>query len=284
MKLHITHTTDYRYSLPLHYALQTLWLTPQSGAGQRVNFWSLGAPEKLFIQNDAFGNITQSFTFVGADIDNVRWSLVNAAGEVETLGVAEFIDVDTLPAPAFFLRGTPLAEPHPLLTDFGRRFVPLLAGVQGGQADLTALLALSVGVREAVGYLSGSTDVTTTALQAFVAGAGVCQDQAHVMVAICRGLGIPARYVSGYFYATNAPELASHAWCDVCLDVATRRWASIDITHSCLIDERHVRLAMGTDYNACPPAKGVRRGGGEESMTVTIAIEPVLVASSNMRC
>lgn len=284
MKLHITHTTDYRYSLPLHYALQTLWLTPQSGAGQRVNFWSLGAPEKLFIQNDAFGNITQSFTFVGADIDNVRWSLVNAAGEVETLGVAEFIDVDTLPAPAFFLRGTPLAAPHPLLTDFGRRFVPLLAGVQGGQADLTALLALSVGVREAVGYLSGSTDVTTTALQAFVAGAGVCQDQAHVMVAICRGLGIPARYVSGYFYATNAPELASHAWCDVCLDVATRRWASIDITHSCLIDERHVRLAMGTDYNACPPAKGVRRGGGEESMTVTIAIEPVLVASSNMRC
>ena len=284
MKLHITHTTDYRYSLPLHYALQTLWLTPQSGAGQRVNFWSLGAPEKLFVQNDAFGNITQSFTFVGADIDNVRWSLVNAAGEVETLGVAEFIDVDTLPAPAFFLRGTPLAEPHPLLTDFGRQFVPLLPGVQGGQADLTALLALSAGVREAVGYLSGSTDVTTTALQAFVAGAGVCQDQAHVMVAICRGLCIPARYVSGYFYATNAPELASHAWCDVCLDVATRRWASIDITHSCLIDERHVRLAMGTDYNACPPAKGVRRGGGEESMTVTIAIEPVLVASSNMRC
>ena len=283
MKLHITHTTDYRYSLPLHYALQTLWLTPQSGAGQRVNFWSLGAPEKLFVQNDAFGNITQSFTFVGADIDNVRWSLVNAAGEVETLGVAEFIDVDTLPAPAFFLRGTPLAEPHPLLTDFGRQFVPLLAGVQGGQADLTALLALSVGVREAVGYLSGSTDVTTTALQAFVAGAGVCQDQAHVMVAICRGLGIPARYVSGYFYATNAPELASHAWCDVCLDVATRRWASIDITHNCLIDERHVRLAMGTDYNACPPAKGVRRGGGEESMTVTIAIEPVLLASSDIR-
>ena len=284
MKLHITHTTDYRYSLPLHYALQTLWLTPQSGAGQRVNFWSLGAPEKLFIQNDAFGNITQSFTFVGADIDNVRWSLVNAAGEVETLGVAEFIDIDTVPAPDFFLRGTPLAAPHPLLTDFGRQFVPFLAGVQGGQADLTALLALSAGVREAVGYLSGSTDVTTTALQAFVAGAGVCQDQAHVMVAICRGLGIPARYVSGYFYATNAPELASHAWCDVCLDVATRRWASIDITHSCLIDKRHVRLAMGTDYNACPPAKGVRRGGGEESMTVTIAIEPVLVASSNMRC
>ena len=282
MKLHITHTTDYRYSLPLRYALQTLWLTPQSGAGQRVNFWSLGAPEKLFVQNDAFGNITQSFTFVGSDIDNVRWSLVNAAGEVETLGVAEFMDADKLPPPAFFLRGTHLAEPHPMLTEFGRQFLPLPGARQGGQADLTALLALSAGVRGAVGYLSGSTNVTTTALQAFVAGAGVCQDQAHVMVAICRGLGIPARYVSGYFYATNAPDLASHAWCDVCLDVARRRWASIDVTHSCLIDERHVRLAMGTDYNACPPVKGVRRGGGDESMTVTIAIEPVLAAGNGL--
>lgn len=273
MKLHITHTTDYRYTLPLRYALQTLWLTPQSGAGQHVNFWSLGAPEKLFPQVDAFGNTTQSFTFVGSESDDVRWSLVNAAGQVETLGIAEFCDPDTLPHPAFFLRGTHLAEPHAMLTEFGRQFVP---SPIGGRADLAALLSLSAGVREAVSYLSGSTNVTTTALQAFVAGAGVCQDQAHVMVAICRGLGIPARYVSGYFYATNAPDLASHAWCDVCLDMATRRWASIDITHSCLIDERHVRLAMGTDYNACPPVKGVRRGGGEESMTVTIAIEPVV--------
>ena len=276
MKLRITHTTDYRYTLPLRYALQTLWLTPQSGAGQNVNFWSLGAPEKLFVQRDAFGNITQSFTFVGTELDNVRWSLVNAAGEVDTLGIAEFNDADALPAPEFFLRGTHLAEPHPMLVDFGRQFVSPGKSLGAGHTDLAALLSLSAGVREAVRYLSGSTNVTTTALQAFVAGAGVCQDQAHVMVAICRGLGIPARYVSGYFYATNAPDLASHAWCDVCLDTATRRWASIDITHSCLIDERHVRLAMGTDYNACPPVKGVRRGGGEESMTVNIAIEPVL--------
>ena len=272
MKLHITHTTDYRYTQPLRYALQTLWLTPQSGAGQLVNFWSLGAPEKLFPQVDAFGNTTQSFTFIGSEADNVRWSLVNAAGQVETLGIAEFTDPDTLPHPAFFLRGTHLAEPHAMLAEFGRQF---LRAPSGGRTDLAALLALSAGVRETVSYLSGSTNVTTTALQAFVAGAGVCQDQAHVMVAICRSLGIPARYVSGYFYAPDAPDLASHAWCDVCLDVAARRWASIDVTHSCLIDQRHVRLAMGTDYNACPPAKGVRRGGGEESMTVTIKIEAV---------
>ena len=273
MKLHIQHITDYRYTEPLRYALQTLWLTPQSAAAQTVNFWSVGAPEKLFAQHDAFGNSIHSYTFVGQVADNVRWSLVNAAGDVETHGIAGFTDDASLPPPQLYLRATELARPHPLLAEFGRRFVT--RGAADGKADLNELLALSLGIAGAVSYRQYSTNVTTTALQAFESGAGVCQDQAHVMVAICRSLGIPARYVSGYFYAANEPDLASHAWADVCLDVASRRWVSIDVTHSCLIDERHVRLAMGTDYNACPPIKGVRRGGGLESMTVKITIEPV---------
>lgn len=271
MKLHVRHTTDYRYSEPLRYALQTLWLTPQSGPAQTVNFWSLGAPQKLFAQRDAFGNAIHSYTFVGQAADNVRWSLVNAAGQIETLGVAEFTDADSLPHPYFFLRATDLAAPHWELAEFGRRHI---AQSLDGRADLAALLALGQGVAGKVHYKKNSSNVTTTALQAFQAGAGVCQDQAHVMVAICRSLGYPARYVSGYFYAANEPDLASHAWVDVCLDVASRRWVSIDVTHACLIDQRHVRLATGTDYNACPPAKGVRQGGGDERMTVTITIEP----------
>jgi transglutaminase-like putative cysteine protease len=272
MKLHVRHITDYRYSEPLRYALQTLWLTPRTTPSQEVRFWSVGAPEKLYTQKDAFGNIVQSYTFIGTAADNVRWSLVDAAGDVETLGVAEFTDVETLPHPYFFLRATHLAEPNWKLAEFGRQFIPQSVD---GKAELQALLNLSRGVAAAVGYRKNSSSVTTTALEAFESGAGVCQDQAHVMVAICRSLGYPARYVSGYFYAANEPDLASHAWCDVCLDVTTRRWVSIDVTHYCLIDQRHIRLAMGTDYNACPPIKGVRQGGGEESMTVTITIEPV---------
>ena len=272
MNLQISHTTDYRYTEPLTYALQTLHLTPQSGPSQNVKFWSVGAPEKLFEQTDAFGNTVQSYTFVGQPKDDVRWSLVNAAGDVQTLGVPEFTDADHLPAPYFYLRGTPLAEPHFELAEFGKKSI---AQSTDGTADLQALLALSAQVMGAVSYKKNSSDVTTTALQAFRAGAGVCQDQAHVMVAICRSLGYPARYVSGYFYAANEPDLASHAWADVCLNVATRRWVSIDVTHACLTDERHIRLAMGGDYSACPPAKGVRRGGGKESMSVVITIVPV---------
>jgi len=273
MKLHIKHTTDYRYTEPLRYALQTLWLTPLTGPAQTVKFWSLGAPEKLFAQSDAFGNSMHSYTFVAQAVDNVRWCLVNAAGQVETLGVAEFTDDASMPLPQLYLRATPLASPHPLLAEFGRRFVTWQAG--SGGPDLQEILDPSEGVAGAVSYRKDSTKVTTTALQAFEAGAGVCQDQAHAMVAICRSLGVPARYVSGYFYAANEPDLASHALTDVCLDIAARRWVSIDVTHSCPIDERHVRLAMGTDYSACPPIRGVRHGGGEESMTVGITIEAV---------
>lgn len=273
MKLTIQHRTDYHYTEPLCYALQTLWLTPHSGPGQTVDSWHVSAPEKLFAQVDAFGNTVHAYTFVGQVADKVRWSLVSATGTVDTLGIAEFSDDASLPLPQLYLRATELARPHPLLAEFGRRWVTSAASA--GQVELSQLLALSAAVAGAVSYQKYSTNVTTTALQAFETGAGVCQDQAHVMVAICRSLGIAARYVSGYFYAANEPDLASHAWVDVCLDMAQRRWVSIDVTHSCLIDQRHVRLAMGTDYNACPPIKGVRQGGGLETMKVTVEIERV---------
>ncbi|WP_332776726.1 transglutaminase family protein [Polaromonas sp.] len=273
MKLHISHITRYGYTQPLRYSLQTLWLTPQSGPSQTVRFWSVGAPEKLYALRDGFGNTVHSYTVVRHPTDNLRGSLVNAAGEVQTLGIAEFVDAPDMSHPLLFLRPTQLAAPHPQLAAFGRRFVNPAAA--DARVDVSMLLALSRGVAGVVSYQKNSTNVETTAQQAFEAGAGVCQDQAHVMVAICRSLGLPARYVSGYFYAANEPDLASHAWVDICLDVASRRWVSIDVTHSCLIDQRHVRLAMGTDYNACPPIKGVRQGGGEESMTVDITIEPV---------
>lgn len=276
MKLHVRHTTDYRYTEPLRYAMQTLWLTPQSGPSQVIDFWSLGAPQPLHAQRDGFGNCVQSYSLVAKPEADVRWSVVNAAGQVETLGVAEFEDAPDLPHPLFYLRSTQLAAPSTALAEFGRPWLAQAAGqLPAAQTKVADLLALSQAIAGKVQYTSGSTDVHTTALQAFEAGVGVCQDQAHVMVAVCRSLGIPARYVSGYFYAANEPDLASHAWADICIDVAQRRWVSIDVTHACLVDERHIRIAIGTDYTACPPIKGVREGGGEESMTVKITIDRI---------
>lgn len=271
MKLHIRHTTHYTYTEPLRYALQNLCLTPQSGPAQQVLFWDLSAPSTLYPQQDGLGNQVHAYTLV-ADADSpVRSSWVQAAGQVQTMGVAEFHDAPAMPDPGFFLRPTHLAAPEPALAAFGKTFLTAPASTP----KIPELLALTLGISKEISYKKNSTSVTTTALQAFQAGAGVCQDQAHVMVAVCRSLGLPARYVSGYFYAANEPDLASHAWVDVCLDAPSRRWLSLDVTHACPVDQRHVRLAVGTDYNACPPIKGVRQGGGVETMQVEIQIEMV---------
>lgn len=264
MNLAISHTTEYRYSQPVRYAVQTLWLTPRSGSSQTVLNWLVQVPGLLYGQRDGFGNQIGTYTFTGS----TQHSLIRATGQVHTHAVHEFADEAGSPHPLVYLRDTALAEVHPRLAEFARRIVPQVWQTHH-------LLALAQAVRDKVAYRKNSTHVQTTALEAFDWEAGVCQDQAHVMIALCRSLGIPARYVSGYFYDADEPDLASHAWADVCLDVSAGRWLSIDVTHACVTDERHVRLAVGTDYAACPPVKGIRHGGGDESMTVTVKIERV---------
>jgi transglutaminase-like putative cysteine protease len=277
MKYAIRHTTTYRYTQPLLYSVQNLHLWPQSGPCQSVTGWHIRAPGSLNAQPDGQGNTVHSFSLLARAEENLRECRIEASGTVNTLGVSLFAEPDLQVPPAFFLRSAHLAEPHPRLAEWARSAVPLLAAAldAGRPPPPDALVALAAAVADRVRYRTGSTGVETTAAEAFDWENGVCQDQAHVMVAACRSLGLPARYVSGYFYAANEPELASHAWADVCLDTAMSRWLSLDVTHRCPTDERHIRLAAATDYTACAPVLGLRRGGGEESMDVKIQIEPV---------
>ena len=277
MKLRIQHTTRYRYSQPLLYTVQSLHLWPQSSACQSVEAWELRVPGTLYSQPDIEGNRVHGFSLLARPERMLTLLEVGAQGVVTTHGVAEFVDATHVRTPpALYLRPTPLAEPHPRMALWALQTVPSLmaARARGESPSVTDLLALTHAVADRVRYRKGSTGVETTALEAFDWELGVCQDQAHAMVAICRSIGLPARYVSGYFHADNEPELASHAWVDVCVDQDSGRWISLDVTHRCLTDERHVRLAAATDYTACPPVKGLRRGGGEEDMSVSVQIRP----------
>ncbi|WP_439114970.1 transglutaminase family protein [Hydrogenophaga sp.] len=276
MKLHISHTTRYTYSQPLLYSLQTLHLWPASGPCQTVEQWDIRTPGTLHAQPDGQGNQVHSFSLVARAEAALKRITVIAQGQVTTHGTAAFADNGRLP-PAFFLRSTPLAEPHPRMAMWALQTVPALvaARARGEQPTVADLVALASAVADKVQYRPGSTGVETTALEAFDWELGVCQDQAHVMVAVCRSIGLPARYVSGYFFAEGEPELASHAWVDVCTDLQASHWLSLDVTHRCPTDERRIRLAAATDYTACLPIKGLRRGGGEERMTVDIQIEPL---------
>lgn len=267
MKLRIEHETHYEYSAPLQYALQHLCLTPQGSAHQEVLEWNLSAPATLYAQRDGYGNLAHSWSLARQRAGrHIYRGSVRAAGTVRTHASAWLVDAPGDPHPVLYLRPTVLTEPDAPLRALG------LAYLQGGDASERALLRLAAAVRDAVRYAAGVTHVATTARQALAHGAGVCQDQAHVFIAACRAAGLPARYVSGYFHSPKAAELASHAWADVCVDVAARRWLSVDITHDALMDERHVRLAVGPDYAACAPVRGVREGGGEESMRVRVLV------------
>ena len=261
MKLAIRHATHYTYSRILQHVVQELRLTPASTAHQTVEHWKVRGVGTLFGSRDAWGNVMHTAT-----LDRpTAWSDVVAEGVVCTHAQPCVLDDAHAPSPLLYLRATPLTEPHTRLADLAR--VLLRDGVTPH-----AVLALAHSVAQRVVYRSGQTDVATTALEALDWGRGVCQDQAHVLIAACRACGVPARYVSGYFHAAGAPELASHAWADVCLDVATASWVSVDITHACLMDERHVRLAVGPDYDACAPIRGVRHGGGDERMNVKLQV------------
>jgi len=266
MKLSIQHETHYEYSAPLQYALQHLCLTPQANAHQAVLDWQLSAPAKLYPQRDGWGNLSHVWSLARQRTGRHIYSgSVRALGTVQTHPAPLLADDAGAPHPTLYLRPTPLTTPDAQLEALGGTHL-------GRGVDEAALLRLAAEVRGRIAYKSGITHVGTTAQQALALGAGVCQDQAHVFIAACRAVGLPARYVSGYFHSPTAQELASHAWADVCLDVAGRRWLSIDITHDGLMDQRHVRLAVGPDYAACAPVRGVREGGGEESMRVCVHV------------
>jgi transglutaminase-like putative cysteine protease len=113
-------------------------------------------------------------------------------------------------------------------------------------------------------YTQDVTDVSFNAAQSFAAGAGVCQDHAHVFTACCRALGLPARYVSGYVLTPEREDVASHAWGEVWL---ANRWHSFDVSNARNAGGTHLKLAVGLDYNDACPVRGIRRGGGEEVLT-----------------
>lgn len=264
MKLHITHTTEYHYSEPLQYAIQSLHLAPQSGPSQVVTDWRIHTLGPVSVWSDGLGNLIHTYSHRGSGLS----SKIVASGIVHTQNISVREEPNGM-HPSYFLREGSYTKREPRMAAWATQ---RWAGIQ---ATPETVLEVAQAVAAKVKYKTGKTMVETAALEAFDWGVGVCQDQAHVMATLCRALGWPARYVSGYFYDPAAPELASHAWVDVCVDAQRMRWVSVDVTHGCVTDERHVRLAVGIDYAQCPPVRGVRQGGGNESMATAVAIEEI---------
>ncbi len=127
-------------------------------------------------------------------------------------------------------------------------------------------------------YAAGTTSVSTHLEEAFQLRRGVCQDFTHVMLGLCRSVGIPARYASGYLY--NGPRdtlvgaQASHAWCEVYLPEIG--WIGFDPTNNNLADERYVKIAVGRDYEDVAPVGGSYRGTASCRMDVEVLVEKIV--------
>ena len=114
-------------------------------------------------------------------------------------------------------------------------------------------------------YATGRTGLTTTAAQAFAAGHGVCQDYAHLYLALARQMGLPARYVNGL----TQGEGASHAWCEVWLDGV---WRGIDPTRGKWTDEGYLRFGVGREFADCPIERGIFLGAAGQRQTVFMKV------------
>jgi transglutaminase-like putative cysteine protease len=260
MQLHIRHETAYRYARPIGATVQVIRLTPRAEPGQRTIRWTLVTPGRRVQHLDAFGNLTHLVT-----LDEPRDEILILAQ-----GVVESADNDGMqPAdenglsPLAFLSGTRLTRVTPEIRS-------LAAGAAVRHPGRAGVLDLAHRIRQAVDYVPGATEVHHDAAEALRLGKGVCQDHTHLFIAACHSHGIPARYVSGYVHTGDA-NMASHAWADVWLE-EERGWFSLDITNAQPANNRYCRLAVGRDYLDACPVRGVRRGGGDEAMSVRVYV------------
>jgi len=145
--------------------------------------------------------------------------------------------------------------------------------------------AASCWIHERFRYQKGATHVHSSIADCLATGAGVCQDFSHLLIAVLRFSGIPARYVSGYLIPwqgddhTAAMErviggYASHAW--VQAFIPETGWIGLDPTAGSFVEARHIRVAYGRDYGDVPPVRGVYKGHAGQSLSVDVDVRPAL--------
>ena len=274
-RLQVTHTTKYRYSAPVAQSYNEARLEPRSDRHQAVlaSRVEVDPSTRVVRHVDYWGSVVHHF-----DIQVPHQSLtVVGRATVET--------------------GTELAQPgeatweelrDPVITDqFEELLVPTAAVTWDDEiAEVAAELAAkhdtpaaaaegaAAWVNERLDYRKGSTGVQTTSPEVLAAGSGVCQDFAHVNLALLRAMGIPSWYVSGYLHPDPKAGIddvivgESHAW----VAAFTGTVWPLDPTSLNPVAERHVRVAAGRDYHDVAPFRGIYAGRADQELEVTVEL------------
>jgi transglutaminase-like putative cysteine protease len=292
MLLEVRHVTQYHYAEQVRESVMELWMQPQKSATQRLLSFELETDPaaQLFSYADSFGNPVYHFD-VPQPHDRLE-IIARSAVETQTpaplpealdRGEWDRLRGDFIQGECFdFLRPHGYAARTPALDKFIRE-----KGVDELRRHdpLTAARELCQVIYEAFDYQPGVTDADSPIDLALAEGRGVCQDFAHVMIAICREWGLPARYVSGYLFtnrgegADRSDPDASHAWVEVFLP--SLRWVGLDPTNNILAGERHVCVAVGRDYGDVPPSRGVFKGEAESQLAVGVSVRRARAATAD---
>lgn len=259
MKLLVDHTTAYSYATPLTHSLQMVRLFARAHAGMAVLNWRVEASRGDALESfeDGLGNRAALAEARGARAH------LRVSGMVETSDTQGWVHGAPDPLPArYFLRETPLTAPDEALKSLS---------ASAPDDSYRRAIWLRDAVRDHMDFQVGATDAATPAAIAFARGAGVCQDHAHALIAAARACGLPARYVSGYLWTGADREPASHAWAEIHID--GQGWLGLDPANRLWMSPSHVRLTIGLDYAHAAPVTGVRRGGGVETMDVSLAVK-----------
>ena len=285
--VHVLHETEYRYSSPVTQSWQLAHLRPRETTGQRLLSHRLDVsprPDWFDARSDAFGNGVAAFAIhaAHAELDVIAESRVElAAPEPDTPAamapwdpqcVLRAAGRDALELAAF-VGPSPLVPRSRRAVLYGRR------SFRHGTPFATALADLSHRLHRDFEFDDSATTVTTPLETVFAEQRGVCQDFAQLMIACLRGVGVPARYVSGYIVTQPPPGRprlvgadASHAW--VSAWCPGQGWIDVDPTNDRRIDQDFVTLGWGRDFSDVTPLRGVILGGGTQDLEARVTVTP----------
>jgi len=275
----VRHVTRFRYSAPITESVIEVRMQPrQEGMQQCLSFDLTTNPgARVMSRRDYLDNIVHHFsvprshseltitaqTLVGVTAPALPEALNDAAwSEIDALVTQS--DVAEMLIPSYFARPTALLNELAYDLRVSRRADPL-----------SLLREISLGVHERFRYTPLSTKVDSPIDDALRLRQGVCQDYAHVMIALVRELGVPCRYVSGYLFRQSSDvesraASATHAWVEALLP--RLGWVGFDPTNNLVVGERHIRTAVGRDYADVPPTRGVFKGDARTELGVAVQV------------
>ena len=276
----IRHITRFTYDAPIRESVMEIRMQPRTELAQRCLRFELATQPRAHVSSyvDLMGNTVHHFDIPSEHTELVitAQAIVEFVGDNDlttpattTMEAWKEIDEATQGADAWeMIRPSTFVRQTPLLQEFAESL-----DVDRGMDPGSVVLALSNAVHQSFEYRTATTRVDSPIDEALASRQGVCQDFAHILIALLRRLGVPGRYVSGYLFHSRgelAAEGATHAWVEAWLPGAG--WVGVDPTSNVLAGERHVRVAIGRDYADVAPTRGVYKGAAAGTLAVAVQV------------